>query len=123
MDPLYAPSCRGEDTIGDVMTDDLAMMSATELVGHYRRKTLSPVEVTEAALERIDRCNGALNAMCHLDPDTTRAAAKESEARWQAGRPMGLVDGGADDDQGRAADQGMADAAGLSDGIGGRSLG
>ena len=75
------------------MTDDLAMMSATELIGHYRRKTLSPVEVTEAALERIEQCNGALNAMCHLDPDTTRAAAKESEARWQAGKPLGLVDG------------------------------
>ena len=75
------------------MTDDLAMMSATELVGHYRRKTLSPVEVAEAALARIDQCNGALNAMCHLDPDSARASANESEARWQAGRPMGLVDG------------------------------
>ena len=49
--------------------------------------------MTEAALERIEQCNGALNAMCHLDPNTTRAAAKESEARWQAGKPMGVVDG------------------------------
>ena len=47
------------------MTDDLAMMSATELVAHYRRKTLSPVEVTQAALERIEQCDGALNAFCH----------------------------------------------------------
>ena len=75
------------------MTDDLAMMSATELVAHYRRKTLSPVEVTQAALERIEQCDGALNAFCHLAPDTTLAAARESEGRWQAGTPQGRVDG------------------------------
>ena len=75
------------------MTDDLAMMSASDLIAQYRRKTLSPVEVTEAVLDRIERCDPAINAICHLDPDTTRAAARESEARWQAGTPAGLVDG------------------------------
>jgi Asp-tRNA(Asn)/Glu-tRNA(Gln) amidotransferase A subunit family amidase len=40
------------------MTDDLAMLTATDLVAHYRRKTLSPVEVAEAVLARIDRCAG-----------------------------------------------------------------
>ena len=75
------------------MIDDLAMMSATELVTHYRQKTISPVQVAEAVLERIDRCDSALNAFCHLDPETTLASARESEARWQAGTPLGLVDG------------------------------
>ena len=68
------------------MTNDLAMMSATELVAHYRHKTLSPVEVAEAVLKRIDRCDGVLNAFCHLDPETTLASARDSESRWQARR-------------------------------------
>lgn len=75
------------------MTDDLTMLSATELVANYHRKMLSPVEVTEAVLDRIERCDGAINAFCHLDPDTTLAAARDSEARWQADTPLGLVDG------------------------------
>ena len=75
------------------MTDDLAMMTATDLVTHYRRKTLSPVEVTEAVLARTDRCESALNAFCVLDGDFALAAARESEARWHTGAPLGLVDG------------------------------
>ena len=75
------------------MTGDLASMSAVELVSHYRRKTLSPVEAVGATLERIDRCDGAVNAFCHLDPDSALAAARESETRWRAGTPAGLVDG------------------------------
>lgn len=75
------------------MTGDLASMSAVELVSHYRRKTLSPVEAVGATLDRIDRCEGAVNAFCHLDPDSALAAARESETRWRAGTPAGLVDG------------------------------
>ncbi len=75
------------------MTDDLAMMTATELVTRYRRKTLSPVEVTAAVLARIDRCDPALNAFCVLDGDFAMAGARESEARWRRGEPQGLIDG------------------------------
>lgn len=75
------------------MTDDLAMMSATDLVAHYRRRTLSPVEVTQAALARIDVCDPVLNAFCVLNGDFALAAARESETRWRNGTPQGLVDG------------------------------
>ena len=75
------------------MSGDPATMAAAELVSHYRRKTLSPVEAAEAALRRIDRCDGALNAFCHVDADAALAAARASEARWHAGAPAGLVDG------------------------------
>jgi len=37
-------------------------MTATELVRLYRRKEASPVEAARAALDRIDRFNGAVNA-------------------------------------------------------------
>jgi aspartyl-tRNA(Asn)/glutamyl-tRNA(Gln) amidotransferase subunit A len=74
-------------------TTDPALLSATELVALYREKKLSPVEVTKATLARIERLNPIVNAYCHLDAEGALATAKESEARWTAGRPKGLVDG------------------------------
>ena len=79
------------------MTPDLpsdpTLAHATGLVALYRAKALSPVEVTKAALARIERHGGAVNAWCHLDPDGALAAARASEARWQGGAPVGLLDG------------------------------
>jgi len=72
---------------------DPALASATELVALYRTKALSPVEATRAALARIERYGSQINAWCHLDPDGALAAARASEARWQAGAPQGLLDG------------------------------
>jgi aspartyl-tRNA(Asn)/glutamyl-tRNA(Gln) amidotransferase subunit A len=72
---------------------DPALLSATELIGLYRAKRLSPVEAMKATLTRIERFNGALNAYCHLEPEGALAAAKSSEQRWMAGAPKGLADG------------------------------
>jgi aspartyl-tRNA(Asn)/glutamyl-tRNA(Gln) amidotransferase subunit A len=51
------------------------------------------VEATKAALARIERHEGAVNAWVHLDPDGALAEARSSETRWQAGAPKGLLDG------------------------------
>jgi len=75
------------------MTTDLALASATELVGLYRQKKASPVEVTEAVLARIEAHNPTYNAFCLVDAEAARAAARESEARWAASAANGLVDG------------------------------
>ena len=75
------------------MFDDLAFTPATELIAAYRAKTLSPVEATQAALARIDAHNERLNAFCLVDHEGALAAARESEARWAKGAPLGLVDG------------------------------
>ena len=75
------------------MSRDLAFMPATELVANYRARRLSPVEAVRAALDRIAALNGRLNAFCLIDDDAALAASRESEARWQAGAPCGLVDG------------------------------
>ncbi len=73
--------------------NDIVKLTATELIMRYRRKELSPVEATEAALTRIEACNGAVNAFCVVDSDSALAGAKASEARWAKGEPCGLVDG------------------------------
>jgi aspartyl-tRNA(Asn)/glutamyl-tRNA(Gln) amidotransferase subunit A len=67
-------------------------LTATALLEGYRRRTLSPVEVTQAVLERIGALNAHLNAFC-LVSDRALEDARESEARWAAGQPKGLLDG------------------------------
>jgi aspartyl-tRNA(Asn)/glutamyl-tRNA(Gln) amidotransferase subunit A len=68
-------------------------LSATALLEHYRRKTLSPVEVTRAVLDRIAALQPSLNAFLLVDEESALAAARASESRWQKGAPQGLVDG------------------------------
>jgi len=75
------------------MKNDLCALSATELLALYRKKKVSPVEVTRATLERIGKLNPVLNAFCLLDPDSSLKAAKQSEKRWLTGAPQGLLDG------------------------------
>ena len=75
------------------MSDDLAFLPATGLIAAYADKRVSPVEATEAALDRIDAHNERLNAFCLVDREGALAAARRSEARWARGEPAGLVDG------------------------------
>ncbi|MCH7929858.1 MAG: amidase [Proteobacteria bacterium] len=75
------------------MSDDLAFTPATELIALYRAKRLSPVEATQAALDRIAAHNERLNAFCLVNDEGAMVAARASEARWQRGEPKGLVDG------------------------------
>src|SRR5258706_4248459 len=69
------------------------MLSATELLGLYRRRELSPVEATRAVLAQIDARNPAINAYCLVRGEEALAAARASEQRWAAGEPAGLLDG------------------------------
>jgi aspartyl-tRNA(Asn)/glutamyl-tRNA(Gln) amidotransferase subunit A len=71
---------------------DPALMSAEELLAYYARRALSPVEVLKAVTERIARHNPDFNAFAVMNPSSLEAAG-ESEARWQAGRPRGILDG------------------------------
>ncbi|MDR6288671.1 aspartyl-tRNA(Asn)/glutamyl-tRNA(Gln) amidotransferase subunit A [Inquilinus ginsengisoli] len=68
-------------------------LSAVDLVSRYRDRSLSPVEVTEAVLARIEAWEPKLQALWALDAAGARAAAAASAARWAEGRPLGPVDG------------------------------
>jgi aspartyl-tRNA(Asn)/glutamyl-tRNA(Gln) amidotransferase subunit A len=71
--------------------DDLCALSATALLALYRKKKLSPVEVTKAVHERIEKLNPVLNAFCFFEPSLKEA--KKSEQRWLKGNPIGQLDG------------------------------
>ncbi len=72
---------------------DIAIASALDLVERYRKKALSPVEAAEALFARLDSLQPRLNAFCIVDRDGALAAARASEGRWIAGRPLGPLDG------------------------------
>jgi aspartyl-tRNA(Asn)/glutamyl-tRNA(Gln) amidotransferase subunit A len=71
---------------------DLCSLGASELLEHYRKKALSPVEVARAVRQRIEALNPVLNAFCFLNENLLEEAAA-SESRWLKGEPKGLLDG------------------------------
>src|SRR5882757_7321038 len=73
--------------------EELHWLSATELLAAYRAQTLSPVDVAEYLLGRIEALDAQVNAFCLIDPETTLTQARASEERWQNGEPMGALDG------------------------------
>lgn len=78
-------------------SQDLTQSPAHELLALYRSGQASPVEVTRAVLQRIERVNPQINAFCLVDEKAAMASAQASEARWQAhrlqGTPVGALDG------------------------------
>lgn len=75
------------------MTAALHELPATELLAAYRKRALSPVEVTRDVLAHIDRWEPRLQATWLLRPESALAQARESEARWLRGEPIGPLDG------------------------------
>jgi aspartyl-tRNA(Asn)/glutamyl-tRNA(Gln) amidotransferase subunit A len=68
-------------------------LSAEAVSKAYRSGELSPVEVTRAALARIDAWEGKLNAMYIVSAEDALAQAAACEARWRAGMPFSALDG------------------------------
>ena len=59
--------------------DELAYMSATQLAQRIRNRDLSPIEVVDAAIERIDARNSDLNAVVFRGYDDARIRAVEAD--------------------------------------------
>ncbi|MCP5037121.1 MAG: amidase [Rhodobacteraceae bacterium] len=72
---------------------DLYYLSAKDLVQSYATGDLSPVEVTEAVLQRIETDSPRFNAFCLIGPESALESARQSERRWRQGEPCGLIDG------------------------------
>ena len=73
--------------------EDLCFTSATELARAVRDKTLSPVDISEAILERIEAVNPKLNAYCTLTAETAREAARRAEQAVMKGEALGPLHG------------------------------
>jgi len=73
--------------------EDILFLSATELGERVRSRRLSPVELTEAYLERIRRFDSKLNAFATVTPELALTQAREAEREIARGRIRGPLHG------------------------------
>jgi aspartyl-tRNA(Asn)/glutamyl-tRNA(Gln) amidotransferase subunit A len=71
--------------------DDLCLLSANDLLNAYRRREISPVDVTRAVLDRIDRLNPKLNAFLHVAHESAMASAEAAADSWARPGPKPLL--------------------------------
>lgn len=76
-----------------MQSTDLCYLSAVELAAAVRAKKISPVEITRAVLERIERVDGRVNAFCLRMADQALDAARRAEAEVQRGAKLGPLHG------------------------------
>jgi aspartyl-tRNA(Asn)/glutamyl-tRNA(Gln) amidotransferase subunit A len=74
-------------------TDEYAALDAGTIASEVRRGALSPVEVTMAALDLMERRDPALHAFCTPTPELALDAAREVEARIASRAPVGALAG------------------------------
>ncbi len=72
---------------------ELCSLGVAELGARYRGGSLSPVELTRAVLDRIERLNPDLNAFLVVTRDAAMAAAGAAEAQLRAGIDLGPLHG------------------------------
>src|SRR5580658_184647 len=72
---------------------EFAFASAVQLADLVARKAVSPVELVEDALDRIEKSQAKLNAFITICAEEARAAAWEAEAAVMLGDPIGPLHG------------------------------
>ncbi len=72
---------------------DLTFLSAVSMAEQIRQKKLSPVELVEAHLTRIQELNPTLNAFVRVDAEGARRQARAAEAAAREGRKLGVLHG------------------------------
>jgi amidase/aspartyl-tRNA(Asn)/glutamyl-tRNA(Gln) amidotransferase subunit A len=73
--------------------DEFSFMSASELALRIRRRDLSPVEVVDACIARIEARNPSLNALVFYGFDDARKAARAAEQAVMSGAELGPLHG------------------------------
>jgi aspartyl-tRNA(Asn)/glutamyl-tRNA(Gln) amidotransferase subunit A len=81
------------ETIAREATNELHWLGVAQAAQAIAARTLSPVELTQALLERIERLDPKLNAFLCLDADLALAAAQAAETDIAAGRSRGPLHG------------------------------
>jgi len=73
--------------------EDICWISAADLAKSIRRKKLSPVEVVEDILERIEVINLKINAYVTVIANSALAEAKKAEKAVMKGEELGHLHG------------------------------
>ncbi|SNS13858.1 amidase/aspartyl-tRNA(Asn)/glutamyl-tRNA(Gln) amidotransferase subunit A [Geodermatophilus pulveris] len=75
------------------VSDDLAYATATELAARIRRRDLSPVELLDAVIDRIETRDPSLNAVVYTAFDEARDRARQAEDALVSGAALGPLHG------------------------------
>jgi aspartyl-tRNA(Asn)/glutamyl-tRNA(Gln) amidotransferase subunit A len=83
----------GAPVTSPAASTDVCDLTAQELLAAYRARALSPVEVVDALLARIDALDPALGAFTALCAERARREASAHERAYMSGRPAGPLAG------------------------------
>jgi len=72
---------------------ELTFLSAVSMARQIREKKISPVELANAHLAKIERLNPNLNAFVHVDPERVRREARAAEDEVMKGEALGPLHG------------------------------
>jgi amidase len=72
---------------------ELTFLSAVSMAEQIRQKRLSPVDLVEAHLARIQELNSRLNAFVYVDAEGARRQARAAEAAVAKGEKLGVLHG------------------------------
>jgi Asp-tRNA(Asn)/Glu-tRNA(Gln) amidotransferase A subunit family amidase len=72
---------------------DLTFLPAVVMARRIRERKISPVELVDAHLAKIERVNPNLNAFVHVDAERVRREASEAEAGVMSGKTLGPLHG------------------------------
>lgn len=72
---------------------DLTLLPAVVMAQQVREKKISPVELADAHLAKIERLNPRLNAFVHVDAERVRREARDAEAAVMSGEALGPLHG------------------------------
>jgi amidase len=75
------------------LSNQVAYMSVNELSTRILRRELSPVDIIDAYIHRIEERNESLNAFVFLGIDEARKRAQEAERALMAGEEIGILHG------------------------------
>lgn len=76
-----------------MITNDTLFATVSELAAQIRARKLSPVELTEAYLQRLETVGKRLNAVAYVMRETALREAREAEAEIKRGRYRGPLHG------------------------------
>ena len=71
-------------------SDDLCFQTATEVIAAFNARTLSPVELMDAIIDRCERVNPSVSAFTYTFFDRAREQAREAEKAYAAGTARAL---------------------------------
>ncbi len=76
-----------------MLSDDILFSTITELAAQIRTRRISPVELTESYLARLEGIGPQLNAVAGVMRDSALSEARQAEREIRAGRYRGPLHG------------------------------